>query len=162
MQRILDLRITRWQWKLLYVLGVLLAGWIVGGVVGAMGAPYLAQIIAGAITDVAGLLLGARIFRGRGEPVDPPRPWWQMTARPPLSRRLGILFLVLTVMSVATMFIAVFAPSAAAPAADVPVVIVALLEYAAIAWLYLNSAVRLGLPVPPREPKFRPKVRLKP
>ena len=162
MRRILDLRITRWQGKLLFVLGVLLVGWIVGGVLRAMGAPYLAQIIAGAITDVVGLLLGARIFRGRGEPVGPPRAWWQMTARPPLSRRLGVLFLVLTVMSVAAMFIDVVAPSAAGPATDVPVVIVGTLEFAAIAWLYLNSAARLRrLPVPPKEPRFRPTIHVK-
>ncbi|WP_448809134.1 hypothetical protein [Agromyces bauzanensis] len=159
-RRVLDLRITRWELKLFYVLGVLLAGFLLAAAMRAIGVPDLAVSIAGAVIDLALLLLGARIFRGRGEPVDPPRAWWRMTARPKLSRWLGGIFLVL---AISIPISALLGTPADRAAVDIPITIIGTLEFAVLAGLYLNSAIRLRrLPVPPKEPKFRPTVRLKP
>ena len=116
--------------------------------------------------DLAAILLGARVFRGRGEAIDPPRPWWRMTARPTLSRRLGILFLVLTVWTaVGTILATIGVPSPGPMVADGAAVVAGLigvLEFGVIAALYLNSAVRLKrLDVPAKDPKFRPTIKLK-
>lgn len=162
MRRILDLRITRWQWKLLYVLGVLLSVFLLAAAMRAIGVPELAVSIVGSVLDLAALLLGARIFRGRGEPIGPPRPWWRMSARPTLSWWLGVLFLVWAGALVISPVIP--APTEAA-AVEVSITIIGGIEFVVIAALYLNSAVRLGrMPLPPREPKepkFRPTIRLK-
>jgi hypothetical protein len=46
---------------------------------------------------------------------------------------------------------------------DLPTTLFALAEFGVIAALYLNSAVRLQrLGVPPREPKFKPTLRITP
>ena len=46
---------------------------------------------------------------------------------------------------------------------DLALTIVVMIEYGVIAALYLNSAVRLQrLGVPPREPKFKPTLRIAP
>ncbi len=160
MRRILDIRIIRWELKLLYVIGALFVGWfVVGAGMRAIGIPDVAVSIVGTIIEVAALLLGARIFRGRGEPIAPPRAWWRMTARPALSRRLGVLFLVPAVVGLfgVAAFPLEWSPGELASA------IMSVIEFSVVAALYLNSAVRLGrLPMPPKEPKFRPKVRLKP
>ncbi|WP_448003622.1 hypothetical protein [Agromyces bauzanensis] len=160
MPRILDLRIARWELKLLYVLGALLTVFLFGRAIRAIGVPDLAVSIAGSIIDVAAVLLGARIFRGRGEPIEPPRAWWRMTARPKLSRWLGGTFLVLAISSPIS---AALATSADRAGVDIPITIIGSLEFAVLAGLYLNSAIRLRrLPVPPKDPRFRPTVRLKP
>ncbi len=75
-------RITTWWGKLIYVLcAYLVAGRIIGWLMQGLHLPEPAVSIIGFATNVATLLIGARIFRGKGEPVAPPRPWWQMTAR---------------------------------------------------------------------------------
>ncbi len=115
--------------------------------------------------DLVAILLGARIFRGRGEPVQPPRRWWRMTARPRLSWVLGILFLVLSVSGAIGLVLGAFGVGDTIPASagGVASTVIVVLESGVIAALYLNSAVRLRrLGVPPPEPKFRPTVRLKP
>ena len=126
MRRVLDLRITHWGWKLGYVIAAyvvtLAPVWI---------APPLEPIrfvarLASTLLLLGAYLLGARIFRGKGEPVGPPRPWWQMTAR-------AKLYSVLIVV-----------------------------ENGVLAFLYLNSGVRLrrrgeSTPPAPLTPTFKPK-----
>lgn len=75
---------------------------VVGGVLVAMIATPLAAGLGGAVVGYAvgtvlalGLVLVAtRCFRGPGEPVEPPRPWWRATNRPAAGYVLGVLFLV--------------------------------------------------------------------
>ncbi|WP_022893064.1 hypothetical protein [Agromyces subbeticus] len=158
MRRILDLRIVRWQFKLVYAVGVLAAGFAFGWLIRAVGAPELVAVPLTFVLDLAAVLLGARIFRGSGEAIEPPRAWWRMTARPPLSRNLGVILLVFLVMSV----ISVVFRLGASEVRDLEVVVTA--EVAVFAALYLNSAIRLTrLGVPPKPPKplkFRPALKL--
>jgi uncharacterized membrane protein len=166
MRRVLDLRIIRWELKLAYVVGVLVVGWFpIGAVMYALGAAPLAVGIVSTIVEMAAFLVAARIFRGKGEAVAPPRAWWRMTARPALSRRLGILFLVLSVLGAAGVVLEAMGIPEPLPTRSNPqtvvITVIGVLQFAAIAFLYLNSAVRLKrLGVPPKEPKFRSTVKL--
>ena len=81
------------------------------------------------VVATALVIVLARSFRGRGEPVDPPRPWWRLTAFPRASWWLGVLYLVSTP--------AVFAT--AEGAGDVMDAITSLFFAAA----FLNCAARL-------------------
>ncbi|MBT2518414.1 hypothetical protein J7E29_13285 [Streptomyces sp. ISL-90] len=172
MRRVLDIRTVRWEFKALYVVGVILLGWVIAGLLRMSGLAGIGVVLISAVIDFGVLLLGARIFRGRGEAVEPPRAWWRMTARPAWSRRLGILFVVLSLCNVATVVFTATGVSAPVPdlgGADVFVYSFAIVEYAVVAYLYLNSAIRLkrlGVPArepkPPKEPTFRPPVKLKP
>jgi membrane protease YdiL (CAAX protease family) len=166
MRRVLDIRIVRWELKLAYVVGVLVVGWFpIGAVMYSFGATPVAASIVSTIVEMAAFLLAARIFRGTGEAVEPARAWWRMTARPALSRRLGILFLVLAVLVAAGFVLQAVGFPEPVPTGSNPetvvIGVIGLLQFAAIATLYLNSAVRLErLGVPPKEPKFRPTVKL--
>jgi hypothetical protein len=89
-----------------------------------------------------------------------------MTARPTLSRRLGILFLILTVLTVTDIVLVAIGVSPRRPGtltgAAVVVALTGVLEFGVIAALYLNSGVRLKrLGVPAKDPKFRPTIKLK-
>jgi uncharacterized SAM-binding protein YcdF (DUF218 family) len=115
------------------------------------------------------LLLGARLFRGGDEAIVPARPWWRMTARPTLSRRLGILFAVLAASVVVVLILTAVGAYETLPQTPtgetIAIYVTNALENAAFAYLYLNSAVRLKrMGVPPKAakpPKFRPTVKLR-
>jgi hypothetical protein len=109
------------------------------------GIPGQVWLVASFLYLFAVLLLGARIFRGKGEPVGARRPWWQMTARQRLSRRLGIFFAVLTALSVGVL---VFSFGHPLSRGSRPELILWILCAGVPCFLYLNSAVRL-----PPDPK---------
>jgi hypothetical protein len=171
-RRILDVRIVRWELKLVFVVGAIVAGFAIAWLLRTLGAMEVSVLIITFFFDLAAILLGARVFRGRGEAIEPPRAWWRMTARPPLSRRLGILFVVQSALGAASLVLeatGVYAPLPPLTGDDVVIYSSGILEGGAIAYLYLNSAARLkrlGVPYkapkPPQEPKFRPPVKLKP
>ena len=169
MRRILDIRIVRWELKLAYVVTAIAIIFSIGALLGVWGVAQIAGLLLGTLLDFAALLIGARIFRGRGEALEPRRPWWRMTARPTLSRRLGILFMVLAVLTAVSLVLTAFGVSGVRTTvgddASGSLAILAVLEYGGFAYLYLNSAVRLkrlGVRAPAKEPKFRPTVTLKP
>lgn len=84
------------------------------------------------------------------------RPWWQMTARPKLSRNLGVLFAVVTASVI--LGLALELAGVTEPALNPVASVFGLIEFAALAFLYLNSAVRLRQRgIQPTEPTFRPK-----
>jgi hypothetical protein len=158
MQRILGVRIVRWYSKFLYVVGALLVGHAVDALLDALHTPGLVSGLLNAAVTLASVILGARLFRGRDEPVEPPRAWWRMTARPRLSRVLGI---IAAIDSASIVLISI----SAALGGERSVQLLDRLTYeeaainavlgAIIAFLYLNSAVRQGkLPVSAREPKL--------
>ena len=165
MRRILDVRIVRWELKAAYVVAAYLAGFAIASL---LRATELPDVVVGVVTlaiDLTAILLGARVFRGRGEAIEPPRRWWRMTARPTLSWVLGILFLALWVAGLLGVASDTLGVGGATPMAadDLALTIVVMIEYGVIAALYLNSAVRLQrLGVPPREPKFKPTLRIAP
>jgi hypothetical protein len=160
MRRVLDLRIVRWELKLAYVVGAWVVGFSLSSLLQALYLPYVViDLLLGWALNLAVFYVGTRIFRGRGEPIEPPRPWWKMTARPTLSRRLGILFVfgVVCAFVLGILSVAGIDPS---PREPTPLVyaIDAALFYGVLAFFYLNSAVRLKRAgVQPLEPVFRPK-----
>ncbi len=132
-------RITTWWGKLIYVFGA----WFVAVraldvLFGLIGVGGLASSVLFLVYDFAVLLIGARIFRGKREPVAPTRPWWQMTARQKLSNNLGSWLAVLTTLAVVGLVISFF--TGLGPKLDIVVLVV----YVGVpAYLYLNSAARL-------------------
>ncbi|AMM20102.1 hypothetical protein AX769_07895 [Frondihabitans sp. PAMC 28766] len=139
-QRLFSVRIQRWPLKLAYIVVVYFG---VGDGVG-FGLRWLrtpelvVQIITG-LLHLALLLYAARIFRGRYEEVEPPRLWWQMTARAKLSRRLGILASFGVLFAIVAFVVSFFVPPRDSVSDGI-----ALVDDAIRAYLYLGSAVRLG------------------
>jgi len=164
MQRILGIRITRWYFKLLYVVGAWLVGSPVQALLTAVTAPVPVRSLLGTAIMLASVIVGARLFRGRGEPVAPRRPWWKMTVRPLLSRVLGIifvLFLASTLLLVITAALGVDSSIQSLGRMTIPDTTISVVLVAVLAILYLNSAVRLAkMPAPDREPKFKPRLKL--
>ena len=152
MRQLLTGRIVDARWKLLYVVGVLFLGvplvWI------APQHPVLDFAIGvfAAGTVLVGVWYGARIFRGRGEPVAPDRPWWRFTAWPGLSWLVGAYFLANTAWLVFKAELSTFAD---------PNWWLTLIQHAALGVAYLGSAVRLtaaGIrkPLPQRRALLQP------
>ena len=165
MRRILDVRIVRWELKAAYVVAAYLLGFAIASLVRATELPDVVVGVVTSVVDLTAILLGARVFRGRGEAIESPRRWWRMTARPTLSWVLGILFLALWIAGLLGVAFDTLGVGGAAPMAadDLALTIVVMIEYGVIGALYLNSAVRLQrLGVPPREPKFKPTLRIAP
>lgn len=155
MQRILCIRIVKWYFKLLYAAGVWFAGYPVIVLVEVAGAPSFVASAANTLVTLAGILLGARLFRGRAEPIAPARPWWQMTARRTLSRALGIVAVLAVLSSLIGMLSAALGVERSIELVQpLPEFILTAGFACVLAFLYLNSAARL--PKPPtrlREPR---------
>jgi uncharacterized membrane protein YfcA len=133
-------RITSWWGKLSYAL---IAMFGVGSgltwLLGVLGLTAIASLVVSGLFDIVVLLVGARIFRGRGEPVAPPRPWWQMTARQKLSSNLGSWLAVVTGVMAVCFVLSLFDPARTYLAESALLV----LYFAIPTYLYLNSAARL-------------------
>lgn len=138
-------RITKWQYKLVYVAAAFVIPFFVLGALGALGLSGGSLDVLNFATTLGTIFLGARVFRGANELVLPPRPWWQMTSRPKLSRRLGILFVALSALFV-TYLIGLSLggyPGRTRSAESIFSVISGVAQFAILAFFYLNSAVRL-------------------
>lgn len=165
LDRISSIRIVRWYFKLAYAAGVWVAGYLVLALFDALGAPSQVGSITNATLTLAGFILGARWFRGQGEPIEPARPWWQMTARRTLSRVLGIIFLLTTISTALVIAAAgLGVESSVRTLADItlPEAIINAVLSGALAVLYMGSAARL--PKPPQrapEPQLKPEAKLK-
>ncbi|MEY9850508.1 hypothetical protein ABH923_000186 [Leifsonia sp. EB41] len=131
------------------------AGFVVVFICVVMGYLYLTEYVVAAFIDpvaadlvAQALILGfwtcvVRLFRGRGEPVGPPRPWWQMTHRSPACWFLAVLAAAAFVWNV------VWVTTGGGivpgdPAAWVLLVVLHLVTSAALVSLLINSAIRLG------------------
>jgi hypothetical protein len=149
MQRILGARIVKWYFKLAYVAGVWLVGCLLQRLLELVDVPAAAVSLVGSVLSLSGILLGARVFRGRNELLVTPRPWWRMTARRPLSVVLGTLAVLGAASSVVVLVAGAVGNARFARSLEsitVPGALVNLLWYAVLAYLYLNSAVRSGEP----------------
>ncbi len=154
MEKLLSVRIRRWYVKLLFVVGVWATGliWIP---LDALGVPDIAVSILTTTVSLGGILYGARVFRGKGEPDEPARPWWQMTARRRLSRVIGSLATIASVASVVTLVGVALGWESAVRSVErltLSESIISALFYATVAFLYLNSAARLPKPGPRDRP----------
>lgn len=164
MQRVMSVRIVRWYLKLAYVAGVWLAGYPAFALFDALNAPQITGSVVNAVITLAGIILGARWFRGKGEPITPPRPWWKMTARRTLSRVVGVASILgsaLTVLYLLGAALGVERWMQTLTAVALLEYVLTAVLYAIIATLYLNSAARLPKPAPrPRDLKLDRKTQL--
>ncbi len=154
MQRMLGLRIRRWYVKLLYAAGVWIVGFLVVSLVD-VGVPLGVVRIANDVLTLAGILYGARIFRGIDEPDEPSRPWWQMTARRRLSLVVGALATVAVAAYLITFLGAAVGQESALRSIERQTFsgsIVTSIFLGVLAFLYLNSAARLPKPAPRNRP----------
>jgi hypothetical protein len=165
MKRLLQVRITKWYFKTLFMVVVYFVGLGIHGLLTVVTAPALLVSLVGSLVVLAQFVLGARLFRGRDEPIEPSRAWWRMTSRAPLSWVLGALFAMgaidapLAIIRAATGDAPAMARVQPTKAADL---IINGVEIAILAFLYLNSAVRLRkLPKPARDQGFPSYVNLK-
>ncbi len=155
MQRMLGFRVRRWYFKLLYAAGVWVAGLIWIPLV-ALGTPDLAVSIVNVALNLAGVLYGARVFRGIDEPDEPARPWWQMTARRRLSRVIGSLAVLAGLLYVVTFVGAALGRESYVQAVErltLSEMVITFTFFAIVAFLYLNSAARLPKPGPRNRPQ---------
>ncbi|GAA1961666.1 hypothetical protein [Agromyces allii] len=158
MRRILDFRIVRWEFKVLYIAVAWIVGYVIVNALASIGAPIEVVTLVNLITLAVPFALAVRVFRGQGEPVEPARAWWRMTAWPTLSLRLGVLFTIVAAFGAFSVVIAIVGaelPGLGRTPGIGPTV-GGTLEAALLAFLYLNSAVRLkraGIAKPERLPK---------
>ncbi|MCA0217082.1 MAG: hypothetical protein LCH43_06975 [Actinobacteria bacterium] len=161
--RLLSVRIVRWELKLAYIVGTWLAGWIPLTLFDAIGAPALVSIVFNFALNAVIFYYATRVFRGKGEPLEPERQWWRMTAWRPLSLRLGILFLAAGLISVpGIVFGALGLPYGRLIGTWLDWTEVSAI-YSTLAYLYLNSATRLkraGIQRPEPDVKLTPKPKL--
>jgi len=148
-------RIRKARWKLIYILGAIALTNLVGLVWLRLPAPL--PVIVSQAWLVANVLVGTRWFRGRGEAIAPPRPWWRMTARPPAGFIIGGIFLVGFVTEL-------IVPSD--PRVSVWEGVTGMITFGGLAALYIHSSLRLirtpppfvadPPPLPPALPPWRP------
>ncbi|ROP63658.1 MULTISPECIES: hypothetical protein [unclassified Curtobacterium] len=124
-------RITTAQAKVGYVVGATVVEVLLALLLWAIGLPDAAVPFLSAIGLVAMVVVGVRLFRGEDEPVEPPRAWWRMTARPFAGFLLAAYFVA----------DALFARASTIGAFDVLGTVVMLLVAAA----YVGSSVTLLL-----------------
>jgi hypothetical protein len=144
----LKLRIVRFSSKLVYVAVVYLLGYGVAVLLAFLKVADPVEIWLQVTIDTAGILYGARIFRGPHEDVQAQRPLWQMTATRAFSVGVGVVAAVGLALSVAQLAIALAHPAAVRTAAgfdpylvqrDVSLVVQAVI----LVVLYFNSAAHL-------------------
>jgi hypothetical protein len=124
------LRITSVWVKLAYVVlwygfGVVLVNVVLSGVAD------IIVVLALLAWDTAVLILGVRVFRGRNEAVDPPRPWWRMTGGSRSAIALGSLG-VLNAALTLPLYVALPSPW-----------ILSMCWYLVVGALYLHAGIRM-------------------
>jgi hypothetical protein len=130
------LRIRAWPLKLAYIVVVFYGvGYVLGRLV---GVPSVIGSVASDLIHLALFLFAARFFRGRFEEVAPPRPWWQVTARAKLSRRLGVVAAIFVVLETVVLIVHLITDPQ-----QFALDLIDALNASITAFLYLNCAVRL-------------------
>lgn len=86
------------------------------------------------------IFVAVRSFRGRGEPVEPPRAWWRMTSRP----TSGLLIAAFLAASVVTYLFS----TTARPPGDGFTNAVSTAVNALLVALYVHSSIRLVIAAP--------------
>jgi SnoaL-like domain len=97
----LNLRIRRWPFKVLYVVAAYTVVFVLARLFELLDGAGLIADLVNFVLDVGAFLYGARIFRGSNEDIAAPRALWRMTARRPMSKRLGVVFTVLAGLGLA-------------------------------------------------------------
>lgn len=161
--RLLSVRIVRWELKLAYVVGTWIVGWALVVLVDALGTPAFASLVFNYALNAVTFYYATRVFRGKGEPLEPARQWWRMTAWRPLSLRLGILFLAAALISVPGIVLGALGLPYGRQIATWQTWTEVTAIYVTLAYLYLNSASRLkraSIQRPESDVKLTPKPKL--
>jgi len=146
------LRIRKTRWKVAYFAVFLVIANVVTNVLWPR-VPLWVASLTGSLLMILVIGVAVRSFRGRGEAIAPPRPWWRMTARPTAGFVLGSFYIVSVVWSVAS---AIIEPPDMAPlwvGSVIPL---------AVGALFFNSSIRLvrdpppTVPEPAQVPKWKP------
>ncbi|WP_368496305.1 hypothetical protein [Herbiconiux sp. A18JL235] len=135
------LRIRRSGYKVLYVIGAIIVIIAFGFFRQSLHLAEWPQAVLGDLISVAAFFVGARVFRGRGEAIAPPRAWWRTTARPTAGFVLTAYFLMTVVYTFVTAVID--------PTVTLAATVVSALSGVLLAAAYLNSSVRLLRTPPP-------------
>ncbi|MEF3403554.1 hypothetical protein [Agromyces sp. CCNWLW203] len=153
-------RIVRWELKVLYIVVAWIVGYAIADLLRRLEvAPSVISVVDIVVT-LASFALAVRVFRGRGEPIDPPRAWWRMTGWRRLSLRLGSLFGALAALSLVCLVGEI--TGAVTASYGVTGWLGLTLQYGVLAFFYFNSAAhmaRLGIARPPKPLKFRPTIK---
>ncbi|MFB2584514.1 hypothetical protein [Herbiconiux liukaitaii] len=147
------LRIRRTRWKVLFVVaGVALVG-AANAVFLPRILPFPVHLFAGDVLLLAVYFVGTRAFRGRGEPIAPPRARWRMTSRPRAGFVIGTLLALNAALSIV---------SVVTSADDALIFALSTVRDGALAFLYLRSSIRLRRHPPATEPTPIPLPKWKP
>ena len=143
------LRIRKTRWKVAYfVVGVvlieLLSRFVVSRVL-----PDPIETEVGQVLAVVLFVGASRTFRGRGEPIVPPRVWWRATARPTASYVIAATFTADALIGV--LLAAVQQGNS----------VLGLISSALLAAFFFNSAIRLQRFPQPKVPDPIPLPRFK-
>ena len=126
------MRIVRVRSKVLYFAAAFAISYPVDAILDRF-TPVEASVLLNAAIGAAVYVAASRSFRGAGEPVEPPRPWWRMTARPKGSLVLAILCAAAVAVSFLPLGVAV----------GVVQVVANITLWSMFAGLFFNSWLRL-------------------
>ena len=126
------MRIVRKRWKFVYIVGGYAALWGIARVTENLPVPIYVGL--DYILWFVYIMVAVRSFRGRDEPLEPPRPWWRMTARPAAGFNLGALFVLAAFLFALPQLTASFGGYAIGYA----------LVFGAFALLYFHSSFQLN------------------
>jgi len=146
------MRIRKTRWKLAYIAGgvvLLFSLELAASQLFAFSNPLYA--LAANTLTVLIYFGGVRIFRGAGEPDQPPRSWWRMTSQPRAGFIIGSLLALSSAGNVLDLL--------SGPPEGLFASMLKATVDAALAFLYVRSSIRLRR-VPPHTvqelPRFRP------
>jgi uncharacterized membrane protein YfcA len=131
--------LRRWYGKFCYII----VGIALYYLLGALGPNDVSRGILRSIIVALLVLFAARVFRGRTETTDEPRPWWRMTGAPTAGFILGVLF------GFAGLGLFVYAIAVETDAmvrqyrSQEPYVVVTCIVFVVLAVLYVTSSIRL-------------------
>ena len=91
------IRITRWYWKLLYVIVSVVIIYLIALFADPSRAGDGLRGILRAVAVLVLTIVAARIFRGHDEDVAPARAWWRMTGGWLVGLIIAVLWLVVTI-----------------------------------------------------------------
>jgi hypothetical protein len=144
------LRIVRTRYKLLYFVVWLAVTYVFSRYI----YPHWSEIprlVSAQVLSTGFTVLAIRSFRGRSEPVAPPRPWWRMTGGVVSGFLLGGLWLVSIPLLILVQLGVWPTPTVAEPPVEFGVNTAI---NAVLAALFIHSAIRLRRALPD-DPKLR-------
>jgi hypothetical protein len=134
-------RFRPWPLKLAFVVASCALVYLVAGIpVGPGGGGILRSTLAFAL-----VLAGARVFRGAGEELAAPRPWWRMTAGVPSGVVLGSLCSLIALVSAAGYIGLTTVTLAHKDVVDLPALLINTVLSAILAYLFFGSSRRIVL-----------------